>query len=317
VKSTFNVISDGSSLLDEHRNDAWLIDSESEWLKCKKGCFKMRPPNSSLEVQHTVSAAVILPVISECPHTVILQNWASWVSGGAYRLTRTDAPKYWRGTRRGAHPRDVASSPDLSHACTMLKRQGLHLRPLPKRRRTVVRQTSAAHRGQLAPSVAAWLAASGSARETFALEHFALAGEQPHHTCQVCQEAIRARLQRRSLLARQAAPEEDHAPPELVHLTPALAGSAQLADSSAWSPRSPPVSSTTPASFASPDATLSGGTPPRTYWTDVGRAAWEAYWELRSESASCGCSTHPATTRAFVDQRLPARETQRQLHNRW
>ena len=132
--------------------------------------------------------------------------------------------------------RDVASSPDLSHACTMLKRQGLHLRPLPKRRRTVVRQTSAAHRGQLAPSVAAWLAASGSARETFALEHFALAGEQPHHTCQVCQEAIRARLQRRSLLARQAAPEEDHAPPELVHLTPALAGSAQLADSSAWSP---------------------------------------------------------------------------------
>ena len=182
--------------------------------------------------------------------------------------------------------RDVASSPDLSHACTMLKRQGLHLRPLPKRRRTVVRQTSAAHRGQLAPSVAAWLAASGSARETFALEHFALAGEQPHHTCQVCQEAIRARLQRRSLLARQAAPEEDHAPPELVHLTPALAGSAQLADSSAWSPRAPPVSSTTPASFASPDATLSGGTPPRTYWTDVGRAAWEAYWELRSESAS-------------------------------
>ena len=182
--------------------------------------------------------------------------------------------------------RDVASSPDLSHACTMLKRQGLHLRPLPKRRRTVVRQTSAAHRGQLAPSVAAWLAASGSARETFALEHFALAGEQPHHTCQVCQEAIRARLQRRSLLDRQAAPEEDHAPPELVHLTPALAGSAQLADSSAWSPRSPPVSSTTPASFASPDATLSGGTPPRTYWTDVGLAAWEAYWELRSESAS-------------------------------
>lgn len=70
--------------------------------------------------------------------------------------------------------RDVASSPDLSHACTMLKRQGLHLRPLPKRRRTVVRQTSAAHRGQLAPSVAAWLAASGSARETFALEHFRL-----------------------------------------------------------------------------------------------------------------------------------------------
>lgn len=165
----------------------------------------------------------------------------------------------------------------------MLTRKGVHLRPVPKRRCPAGRQTSAAQTGQLAPSVTAWLAASGSAREAFAAEHFALAGGRPHHTCQVCQEAIRARLQRRSLLARQAAPEEQAAPEDL---TPALAGSAQLADSSAWSPRSPPVSSTTPASFASPDATLSGGTPPRTYWTDVGRAAWEAYWELRSESAS-------------------------------
>ena len=57
VKSAFNVISDGSSLLGEHRDGACLIGSESEWLKCKKGCFKTRPPNSSIEVQHTVSAA--------------------------------------------------------------------------------------------------------------------------------------------------------------------------------------------------------------------------------------------------------------------
>ncbi len=114
----------------------------------QKGCFKIRPPNSSLEVQHTVSAAVILPVISECPHTVILQNWASWVSGGAYRLTRGPTHRNTRGTVR---IRDVASSPDLSHACTMLKRQGLHLRPLPKRRRPVVRQTSAAHKPRADP----------------------------------------------------------------------------------------------------------------------------------------------------------------------
>ena len=75
MKSTFNVISDGSSLLDEHRNDAWLIDSESEWLKCKKGCFKIRPPNSSLEVQHTVSAAVILPVSAAAVDTSAEKFW--------------------------------------------------------------------------------------------------------------------------------------------------------------------------------------------------------------------------------------------------
>ena len=63
--------------------------------------------------------------------------------------------------------RDVASSPDLSHACTMLKRQGLHLRPLPKRRRTVVRQTSAAHRGSwLQAWTLGWLRAALHARHS-------------------------------------------------------------------------------------------------------------------------------------------------------
>jgi hypothetical protein len=42
VKSTFNVISDGSSLLGEHRDGACLIGSEGEWLKYKRGCFKTK-----------------------------------------------------------------------------------------------------------------------------------------------------------------------------------------------------------------------------------------------------------------------------------
>ena len=186
----------------------------------------------------------------------------------------------------------------------MLTRKGVHLRPVPKRRCPAGRQTSAAQTGQLAPSVTAWLAASGSAREAFAAEHFALAGGRPHHTCQVCQEAIRARLQRRSLQARQAAPEEDtHATPEsgvhpappapatLAKSTPAFAPT----DSSVWPPSSPPAANTIPASVTPSDATLPGGAPPRTYWADVGRAAWETYWDLRSESASRH-SSHQGST---------------------
>ena len=167
----------------------------------------------------------------------------------------------------------------------MLKRQGAHLRPLPKRRCPASRQKGAApaERGQLASSVTAWLRASDFAhRETAALEHFALAGYRPHHTCQVCQEAIRAQLQRRSLQARQATLEEDtQAPPRDQESDPTLDTPAfALADSSVCSP----VSNTTPISATSPDAATLPA--PRTYWADVGRAAWEKYWDLRSESAS-------------------------------
>jgi len=139
----------------------------------------------------------------------------------------------------------------------MLKRQGAHLRPLPKRRCPAGRQkgtTPGAERGQLAPSVIAWLRATDFAkRETAALEHFARAGYRPHHTCQVCQEAIRAQLQRRSLRARQAALEEDtQAPPKDQESDPTLDTPAfALADSSVCSPRSPSVSNTTPTSAVS------------------------------------------------------------------
>ncbi len=185
------------------------------------------------------------------------------------------------------------------HGCTMLKRQGVHLRPLPKRRCPEGRQTSAAER-QLAASVTAWRVETNGSTEqdSAALEHLKLAGYRPHRTCQICQQGLRARLQRRSLRARQAAPEEDtHTAPDPVGVggvqtpqpaallpatsTPAFAP----ADSSVWSPRSPrsasPINTTT-----SSDATLPGGAPRRTYWADVGRAAWEAYWDLQSGTAS-------------------------------
>ena len=198
----------------------------------------------------------------------------------------------------------------------MLKRQGVQFRPLPKRRCPERRQGSrgAVEGGRLAASVTAWLAAirSGSedARETAALEHFALAGYSSHRTCQVCQEAIRARLQRRSLQARQSAPEEsapEESAPEESHAdtsgsTPAFAP----ADSSVWSPRSPAAIIAAPASVTSSDATVPGGAAPRTstssenlpttaatttaavYWSDLpdGYEQWCTYWDARSDISS-------------------------------
>ena len=140
------------------------------------------------------------------------------------------------------------------HGCAMLKLKGVHLRHQPKRRCPEVRQSSAAGRWQLCPSVTAWRQASSpAARETAALEHFVLASNRPHRTCQICQEAIRARLWRRSLQARHAAPEEDthstpgsgvYPTPTSAHLVPEASATPAFApaDSSVWSPRSSSVS---------------------------------------------------------------------------
>ena len=87
------------------------------------------------------------------------------------------------------------------HVRAMLKRHGVHFRPLPKRRCPASRGNDR----ELSPSVIAWLrAADPSERERAAVEHFALAGERAHPCCGLCQEAIRARLQRRSLQRRSA-----------------------------------------------------------------------------------------------------------------
>ena len=55
----------------------------------------------------------------------------------------------------------------------------------------------------LQESVFAWRnAADLPARERAALDHFALLKEQAHKQCQICQEAIRARLQHESIRSR-------------------------------------------------------------------------------------------------------------------
>ena len=57
------------------------------------------------------------------------------------------------------------------HVRAMLKRHGVHFRPLPKRRCPASRGNDR----ELSPSVIAWLrAADPSERERAALEHFAL-----------------------------------------------------------------------------------------------------------------------------------------------
>ena len=92
----------------------------------------------------------------------------------------------------------------------MLKRRGAHFRPVPERR-CRSRLTLEAAGGQAGSGAtgggsstrlqlsAASFPTRAPSRETAALQHFARAGYHAHQTCQLCQEAIRARLRRRSL----------------------------------------------------------------------------------------------------------------------
>ena len=104
----------------------------------------------------------------------------------------------------------------------MLKRRGAHFRPVPERR-CRSRLTLEAAGGQAGSGAtgggsstrlqlsAASFPTRAPSRETAALQHFARAGYRAHQTCQLCQEAIRARLRRQSLHARQLAPAPDTA----------------------------------------------------------------------------------------------------------
>ena len=109
----------------------------------------------------------------------------------------------------------------------MLKRWGAHFRPVPERH-CRSRLTLEAAGGQAGSGAtgggsstrlqlsAASFPTRAPSRETAALQHFARAGYRAHQTCQLCQEAIRARLRRESLRARQLA------------LAPALASAPTL-----------------------------------------------------------------------------------------
>ena len=211
------------------------------------------------------------------------------------------------------------------HVRAMLKRHGVHFRPLPKRRCPASRGNDR----ELSPSVIAWLrAADPSQRERAALEHFALAGERAHPCCGPCQEAIRARLQRRSLQRRSVsgAPCENGggelrerrwwrrraaqtvaasttptgAPAAGAPLAPSGASTPAFAeaDSSVFSPW-PGSEHSRQASSISSDTTLPGTAGVSSeqaknskalYWADVGRAAWEEYWDTRSDISASTAS---------------------------
>ena len=88
----------------------------------------------------------------------------------------------------------------------MLKRRADHRVP-PQR--AVRRRVGLAARAAACPTVvdtttAAWRRASCLAeRERAALEHYEQLGRQAHPVCQICQEAIRARLQHESIRSRR------------------------------------------------------------------------------------------------------------------
>ena len=113
-----------------------------------------------------------------------------------------------------ATPQHAAPRPARSHSArasathndggqsAMLKRRGGRHHPptsLSTNKRPRVQPASRL----LQESVFAWRnAADLPARERAALDHFALLKEQAHKQCQICQEAIRARLQHESIRSR-------------------------------------------------------------------------------------------------------------------
>ena len=104
----------------------------------------------------------------------------------------------------------------------MLKRQGARC-TIPQRGKRHCPPTRSER--QLPADVQAFLIATDAGtRELRALQHFALAGHRPHPTCQICQTAIRARLQRRSL-QRRAQGGAHSADPDVAQ---PVAGAAQV-----------------------------------------------------------------------------------------
>ena len=206
----------------------------------------------------------------------------------------------------------------------MLKRRGGPQAPptRPPAHRTRTTDVSAGARSAETPpsSRAAWLSAPGvTARERAAADHYARL-VHAHLQCQVCQEALRARLHHQRRLGVQCCgrrravspPPPPPPPPALAQLTAAAAATTALDDvtteaweSNVWSAASTPVAV---ASSSSSQATLPGGEEPQAtlpggeeqqpvYWADVGWEAWNEYWETRS--------TLSGTTVSRDDGRVP------------
>ena len=184
-------------------------------------------------------------------------------------------------------------------------------------------------------TTAAWRrAACPAERERAALEHYEQLGRQAHPVCQICQEAIRARLHHESIRSRARA-QLQHTPPPPVAAVPRSAPAAAAAAAAAAAhtvtpptPVSPYAGSSTSSSTGSdsygfpsvssifsgpsPDPTVSSvssdGTLPGTggalwerqplHWADVGKEAWEEYWDTRSDVSA-------ATTASRDSGRVP------------
>ena len=219
----------------------------------------------------------------------------------------------------------------------MLKRRADHRAPPQP---AVRRRVGLAARAAACPTVvdtttAAWRRASCLAeRERAALEHYEQLGRQAHPVCQICQEAIRARLQHESIRSRAQHAQLGHTPPAPVAAVPRSAPPAAAAAAAAHTvtpptPVSPYAGSSTSSSTGSdsygfpsvssifsgpsPDPTVSStvssdGTLPGTggalwerqplHWADVGKEAWEEYWDTRSDVST-------ATTASRDSGRVP------------
>ena len=114
------------------------------------------------------------------------------------------APRARHAPTRRASSGKLLSSPitqlrDGGQSAMLKRRGGRNRPPTSTNKRPRVQPASRL----LQENVFAWRSAADlPARERAALDHFAQLKEQPHKQCQICQEAIRARLQHESLRAR-------------------------------------------------------------------------------------------------------------------
>jgi hypothetical protein len=197
----------------------------------------------------------------------------------------------------------------------MLKRRGGRNRPPTSTNNKRPRVQPASR--LLQENVFAWRSAADlPARERAALDHFAQLKEQPHKQCQICQEAIRARLQHESLRARAqpvaTIPRRPRAAAAVVVPPPTPTPTPPTPTPTPPTPGSDTYgfasSESSIFSGASPDPTVSStvssssdGTLPGTggalyerqplHWADVGKGAWEEYWDTRSDVSAASTAS--------------------------
>ena len=228
------------------------------------------------------------------------------------------APRARHAPTRRASSGKLLSSPitqlrDGGQSAMLKRRGGRNHPPTSTNKRPRVQPASRL----LQENVFAWRSAADlPARERAALDHFAQLKEQPHKQCQICQEAIRARLQHESLRARAqpvaTIPRRPRAAAAVVVPPPTPTPTPPTPTPTPPTPGSDTYgfgsSESSIFSGASPDPTVSStvssdGTLPGTggalyerqplHWADVGKEVWEEYWHTWSDvSAATTASRH-------------------------